>query len=136
MKRLLTITREPLDEATLAAGRALSGTSGAVVCFTGVVRDREGDRPVTALDYEVFERMAERQFALIFDEMERRWPVASVRLAHRAGVVKVGEPSLWVEVIAPHRAEAFAACQFLIDEMKRTVPIWKRPLAADRAAGG
>lgn len=136
MKRLLTITREPLDEATLAAGRALSGTSGAVVCFTGVVRDREGDRPVTALDYEVFERMAERQFALIFDEMERRWPVASVRLAHRAGVVKVGEPSLWVEVIAPHRAEAFAACQFLIDEMKRTVPIWKRPLAADRAAEG
>jgi molybdopterin synthase catalytic subunit len=136
VKRLLTITREPLDEATLAAGRALSGTSGAVVCFTGVVRDREGDRPVTALDYEVFERMAERQFALIFDEMERRWPVASVRLAHRAGVVKVGEPSLWVEVIAPHRAEAFAACQFLIDEMKRTVPIWKRPLAADRAAEG
>lgn len=134
MKRLLTITREPLDEATLAAGRALSGTSGAVVCFTGVVRDREGDRPVAALDYEVFERMAERQFALIFDEMERRWPVASVRLAHRAGVVKVGEPSLWAEVIAPHRAEAFAACQFLIDEMKRTVPIWKKPLAADGPA--
>ena len=51
-----------------------------------------------------------------------------VGLVHRLGVVKVNEPSLWVEVVAPHRGEAFAACQWLIDEMKRVVPIWKRPL--------
>jgi molybdopterin synthase catalytic subunit len=72
--------------------------------------------------------MAEHQFQRLFDEMERRWPVASVRLVHRVGVVPVSEPSLWGEVIAPHRAEAFAACQWLIEEMKRVVPIWKKPL--------
>ena len=74
--------------------------------------------------------MAERQFHLLFDEMAKRWPVESVRLVHRIGVVCVNEPSLWVEVIAPHRGEAFAACQWLIDEMKRVVPIWKKPVAA------
>ena len=51
----------------------------------------------------------------------------SVRLVHRVGMVKVNEPSLWVEVVTPHRGEAFAACQWLIDEMKRVVPIWKKP---------
>ena len=72
--------------------------------------------------------MAEHQFHLLFDQVEKRWPVESIRLVHRTGAVAVGEPSLWVEVIAPHRAEAFAACQWLIDEMKRVAPIWKKPL--------
>jgi molybdopterin synthase catalytic subunit len=71
--------------------------------------------------------MAEHQFRLLFAEVEKRWPVESVRLVHRIGVVPVNEPSLWVEVIAPHRGEAFAACLYLIDEMKRVVPIWKKP---------
>jgi molybdopterin synthase catalytic subunit len=66
---------------------------------------------------------------MIFQEIERRWPIESVRLVHRIGIVKVNEPSLWVEMTAPHRGEAFAACQFLIDEMKRVVPIWKNPVA-------
>ena len=70
------------------------------------------------------------QFDLIFDTVEKSWPVESVRLVHRLGVVPVNEPSLWVEVTAPHRAEAFAACQFVIDEMKQKVPIWKKPLPA------
>ena len=71
--------------------------------------------------------MARHQFGLIFAAIDKRWPVESVRLIHRVGIVSVNEPSLWVEVIAPHRAEAFAACQFLINEMKEKVPIWKRP---------
>ena len=74
-------------------------------------------------------QMAERQFNLLFSEMEKRWPIESVRLVHRIGMVKVNEPSLWVEVVAPHRGEAFAACQWLIDELKRVVPIWKKPFA-------
>ena len=71
--------------------------------------------------------MADHRFNLLFDGLQQRWPVESVRLVHRIGVVGVNEPSLWVEIVAPHRAEAFAACQWLIDEMKRVVPIWKRP---------
>src|SRR5262245_37896948 len=106
----------------------MSAGMGAVIYFLGVVRGTEADGVITAIEYESFQRMAEHQFQLLFDQMEKRWPVESVRLVHRLGVVKVNEPSLWVEIVAPHRGEAFAACQWLIDEMKRVVPIWKKPI--------
>jgi len=128
MIRKLTISPEPIDEAALCAQRSSSGAMGAVVQFVGLVRATEAGGAITALEYEAFERMAERQFNLLFDQLEKRWPIESVRLVHRVGVVQVNEPSLWVEVVAPHRGEAFAACQWLIDEMKRVVPIWKKPL--------
>jgi molybdopterin synthase catalytic subunit len=128
MTRSLTLTTAPIDEAALVAQRRLSPAMGAAVCFTGVVRDTEGDAAITALDYEAHETMARHQFELIFDQIAQRWPVESIRVVHRLGRVKVNEPSLWVEVIAPHRGEAFATCQFLIEEMKRVVPIWKRPV--------
>jgi molybdopterin synthase catalytic subunit len=126
MKRGLSIVTDPIDEASLLAQRHMSNAMGAAVYFLGVVRGTEEGGHIAALEYEAFGRMAEHQFNLLFDEMERRWPVESVRLVHRIGVVAVNEASLWVEVIAPHRAEAFAACQWLIDEMKRVVPIWKK----------
>jgi molybdopterin synthase catalytic subunit len=128
MKRQLTIASEPIDEAALLAQREMSSGMGAAIYFLGVVREAEGAEKISAIDYEAFHQMAERQFNLLFDEIEKRWPIESVRLVHRVGVVKVGEPSLWVEIIAPHRGEAFAACQWLIDEMKQVVPIWKKPL--------
>ena len=128
MKRQITISVEPIDETALAAGRTTSKEMGAVIYFLGVVRAGEDGKQIQAIDYEAHARMAEHQFHLLFDQIEQRWPVESVRLVHRLGVVKVGEPSLWVEVIAPHRGEAFAACQWLIDEMKRVVPIWKKPI--------
>ena len=127
MKTQLTITSDPIDEATLIAERQLSENMGAVVIFHGVVRGEEAGESITALDYEANEEMARHQFGMIFAEIDKRWPVESLRLIHRVGIVSVNEPSLWVEVIAPHRAEAFAACQFLINEMKLKVPIWKRP---------
>ena len=130
MKRWLRITTEPIDESRLVRERAMSHGTGAAVYFTGVVRGNEEGAAISAIDYEAFTQMAERQFHLLFDEMEKRWPIESVRLVHRIGVVLVNEASLWVEVIAPHRGEAFAACQWLIDEMKRVVPIWKRPVSA------
>jgi molybdopterin synthase catalytic subunit len=129
MHRELAITKQPIDEAELVAKRRMSTGMGAAVYFTGVVRGDEEGRVISAIDFEAFEKMAEHQFHRLFDEMEKRWPVESVRLVHRLGVVKVNEPSLWVEVIAPHRGEAFAACQWLIDEMKHVVPIWKKPMA-------
>lgn len=129
MKRQLTISRDPIDESALVRERAMSADMGAAVYFAGVVRRAENGSDIQAIDYEAFERMVHHQFHLIFDEIEKRWPIESIRLIHRIGVVAVNEASLWVEVIAPHRGEAFAACQFLIDEMKRVVPIWKKPLA-------
>ena len=128
MNRQLTLTAEPIDEAKLVGQRRMSHGMGAAVYFTGVVRGSEENAAITAIDYEAFREMAEHQFHKLFDEIEKRWPVESVRLVHRLGIVKVNEPSLWVEIVAPHRGEAFAACQWLIDEMKRVVPIWKKPV--------
>jgi molybdopterin synthase catalytic subunit len=129
MKRQLTITNQPIDEAALLRKRDMSDAMGAAIYFLGVVRGTEASgKKISAIEYEAFQKMVEHQFNLLFDEMEKRWAIESVRLVHRAGIVKVNEPSLWVEVIAPHRGEAFAACQWLIDEMKRVVPIWKKPL--------
>ena len=132
MKRQLTLTTESINEPALLAQRSLSNSMGAVVYFLGVVRGTQGNANIRALEYEVFQRMAEQQINLLFDELAKRWPIESVRLVHRVGVVNVNEPSLWVEVVAPHRGEAFAACQWLIDEMKRVVPIWKKPVMSDR----
>ena len=129
MKRQLTITAEPINEANQLQQRTMSNDMGAVLYFLGIVRGTEADAIIRAIDYEAFQKMVEHQFTLLFDEMEKRWPIESVRLVHRVGVVNVNEPSLWVEVVAPHRSEAFAACQWLIDEMKRVVPIWKRTIS-------
>lgn len=130
MKMELTISTGTIDEVTLARRREVGNGMGAVICFSGLVREIEGDAPITAIDYEAHEQMARHQFSLIFDAVEKRWPVESTRVVHRIGVVPVNEPSLWVEVVAPHRADAFAACQFIINEMKQKVPIWKKPLPA------
>ncbi len=128
MKHQLTLTPGAIDEPALIAARQMSAGMGAAVYFSGVVRGSEEDQTISAIEYTAFAQMVERQFHLIFDQIEKRWPIESLRIVHRLGVVKVNEPSLWLEVVAPHRGEAFAAGQFLIDEMKRTVPIWKKPL--------
>src|SRR5689334_14114776 len=124
----LTITSDPIDEQGLVARRSMSASMGAAVYFVGVVRREEAGEIISGLEYEAFQKMAEHQFQLLFTEMEKRWPIESVRLVHRVGMVKVNEPSLWVEIVAPHRGESFAACQWLIDEMKEVVPIWKKPV--------
>ncbi len=128
MKRELTISTVPIDEAALVARRVQSSGMGAALYFSGIVRAQEGSERIIAIEYETFQKMAEHQFNLLFDELEKRWPVESVRLVHRVGVVAVGEASLWVEIVSPHRGEAFIACQWLIDEMKQVVPIWKKPI--------
>ena len=127
MKTQLSITSEAIDEHFLITDRETSVSVGAVIVFQGIVRNMEDGVPINAIDYESFNEMACHQFELIFEDIDRQWPIESVRLVHRIGVVPVNEPSLWVEIIAAHRAEAFAACQFLIDEMKVRVPIWKQP---------
>ena len=127
MHRRLSLQTEPIDEAALTLSRPPLQNEGAVLVFLGVVREVEGSEKLAALDYEAFRPMAEHQFNQLFRQAAERWPsLTSVRLVHRLGRVGVGETSLWLEVIAPHRGEAFAAGQWLIDEMKRVVPIWKR----------
>jgi molybdopterin synthase catalytic subunit len=121
----LEITRAEIDEAALAARRKISVSAGAVITFQGIVRAAEGHQKISGIDYEAFEPMARRQFEHIFAEASARWPIEAIRLVHRIGPVPVNKPSLWVEVTASHRREAFEACQYIIDQMKVRVPIWK-----------
>ena len=129
MHRQLLLTADPIDEIGLVRSRPASTACGAVLVFNGIVRGEEAGTTIAGLDYETFRQMAVHQFERLFDAVESRWPkVDSVRLVHRIGPVAAGGTSLWLEIRSPHRAEAFAAGQWLIEEMKRVVPIWKRPL--------
>ena len=134
MKRFLSITHDPIDEAGLLAARSMSAGMGAAVYFSGVVRAQEGSELIAAIDYSCFVPMAEHQFHRLFDRLAERGSIESVRLVHRIGRVAVGESSLWIEVVSAHRAGAFAACQWVIDEMKQVVPIWKTPVTAANAS--
>ena len=127
MIQSILITTDAIDEATLARARKVSGRAGAVVTFQGIVRDKEGGDPISGIEYEAFREMAEHQFQKILKEVEERWPIEAVRLIHRIGLVPANVASLWVEVTASHRREAFEACEYLIDQMKVRVPIWKHP---------
>lgn len=115
----------PIDDAT---AWATTPACGAVVCFTGVVRDHsEGRAGVTGLAYEAYEEEATRRLADVAAEARRRWPdVVRLALLHRVGDLALSEASVVVVASAPHRAEAFEAARFCIDTLKETVPIWKR----------
>ena len=128
MTRELIITEQPIIESDWIKTRTLNPQMGAVVTFTGTVRDLESGKTISSIHYEAFEKMAIHQFHLLFDELEKRWPIASLRLVHRVGLVKAGEPSIWMEIVASHRREAFEAGQWLLTEMKLKVPIWKTPI--------
>jgi len=119
----------PLDLNELIA--AVSGPGrGGVVSFLGTVRDHHGGREVTALDYSAYEPMAEAVCAELVAESERRWPV-KVALRHRLGDLAIGDVAVAIAVAGDHRDEAFAACRYVIEELKRRVPIWKRETYAD-----
>jgi molybdopterin synthase catalytic subunit len=101
--------------------------AGATVLFVGTVRDHsEGKTGVTHLDYEVYAEMVEPKIAEVVNEATTKWPVLAVVVEHRSGVVKLGEASVAVAVSSAHRADAFGAAEFVIDELKRTAPIWKK----------
>ena len=130
---MLLITRDPIDLTSLRAGE--SGDGG-VVTFLGIVRDRADDgRPVVGLFYEAFEPMAIASFESIAAEALERFGTLRVAMAHRIGELRVGEIAVAVVVAAPHRAAAFDACRYCIDELKRRAPIWKKErYAAGEAA--
>ncbi len=103
---------------------------GAVATFLGVVRDHHQGRAVRDLEYTAYGPMAEAEGARIAGEAESRWPVR-VAVRHRTGRLAVGDAAVAVAVAGAHRAEAFEACRYVIEELKRRVPIWKRERYAD-----
>jgi molybdopterin synthase catalytic subunit len=127
---MVRLTREAID---LAALQSLAPADGAIALFVGVVRNENAGRSVLHLEYEAYEEMAIAEMERIEAEARRLWPVSDVRIVHRLGRMQIGEASVAVAVASPHRAEAFEACRFAIDTLKRTVPIWKKEFYADGA---
>ena len=102
--------------------------SGAVVEFWGVVRDFEDGREIEGIEYEVHRPMAEHQMNSLAEKAARDFSLTQLFIQHRVGFVKVAEASLFLRAASRHRAAAFAASAWLIDELKKKVPIWKRPI--------
>jgi molybdopterin synthase catalytic subunit len=126
------LVREPIDPAALLAAVEHAG-AGALTTFFGAVRDVNVGRPVTGIDYDAYEPMARSELVAIASEAAARWSGARVALVHRIGTLTVGELSVGIAVAHPHRAPAFEACRFAIEEIKRRVPIWKREHYVDGA---
>ena len=127
---MIQLTNEPIDTAELTKS-ACHPEAGAVVLFLGTTRELTEGRQTVALDYEAYGEMAERRLAELEAEARRRWPVLECLIVHRLGRVPVAEASVAIALSTPHRAEAFAAGQWLIDSLKRDVAIWKREQWAD-----
>jgi len=129
------ITDQPINPAEAAVG-GIASEVGGIAIFWGVVRDAEDGQPIRALEYTAYREMVEHQFRKLFAETRQQWPLERIRVIHRVGMIAVGEASLLVRVEAAHRDEAFAAAQFIIDELKRRVPIWKKGVPPSPPARG
>ena len=129
---MVRLQSEPIDLAAVVASVA-DPEHGGLATFLGTTRAETTDRAVVALDYEAHEQMAPAELGRIVEEAEARYG-ARCALVHRTGPVPVGEASVATAASAAHRAEAFAACRYLIDQVKQRAPIWKRTRYADGVA--
>jgi len=130
--RLFRVTADPLD-AREAEQAVHDPGCGAVITFTGEVRDTARGQDVTALDYEAYAEAAERMMDTIADEIEREFGVDRIAIVHRVGLLTPGEASVVISVASPHRDEAFKAARHAIERLKQIVPIWKKEHYADGA---
>jgi molybdopterin synthase catalytic subunit len=110
-----------------------TGPDGAVCTFDGIVRDNTRGRRTLYLDYEAYREMALAQMRGLADEALQKFPIRDVALLHRLGRIDVGESSVLIVVASAHRGAAFDACRWLIDTLKRQVPIWKKETFIDGA---
>ena len=130
---MIALTREPIDTAGLLAA-VHDPLCGAVVLFLGTVRELTGTLRTVHLEYEAYGPMAEKKLLEVAALAEQRWPVRRVGIIHRLGKLDVGDVAVAVAVSTPHRAEAFAAAEFIMDQVKQLVPIWKQENAPDGSA--
>ncbi|MEX2572613.1 MAG: molybdenum cofactor biosynthesis protein MoaE [Gemmatimonadota bacterium] len=117
------ITADPIDPCTLLD---TSPGDGAALLFVGVVRDHNEGRSVGHLDYQAYPEMAEAVLREIVDEALGRWDAGQVSVVHRVGRLDIGEVSVAIAVTSPHRGDAYDASRYVIEELKKRVPIWKR----------
>jgi molybdopterin synthase catalytic subunit len=128
----IALVREPIDAAALQL-EIKSGGDGAVCVFDGIVRDNTRGRETLHLDYEAYEEMALTQMQELAQQAVTKFGVRDVTLVHRLGRLMVGETSVLIVVASAHRGAAFEACRWLIDTLKKQVPIWKKEQFVDGA---
>ena len=121
----VALVQQPIDVDDLLQ-RVRTDACGAVALFLGVVREQHDGRSVRGLSYEAYPAMAVEQMQQIAGEAVERWGPCEIAIVHRTGDLAIGEASVAVAVGAPHRGEAFDACEYAIDELKRRVEIWKK----------
>jgi molybdopterin synthase catalytic subunit len=129
------VTDQPIDAAPMIDA-ASDPACGAVSLFIGTVRNTSGsgrDEGVVRLEYEAYVPMAELELAAIAEEARQRFGTHSILVRHRIGRLSIGDTAVVVVVATPHRADAFDACRYIIEELKQRVPIWKREVFADGA---
>ncbi len=124
------IQKEPIDIARIMKETG-TDADGAVVTFTGRVRDSARGKSVLHIEYEVYDNMARKEIRKIADEASEKWCLGSCTVVQRYGHIDIGEPSIVIAVSSSHREEAFLAAQYIIDNVKRTVPIWKKEFYSD-----
>lgn len=122
---MFRITDQPIETSSLREALT-DDAAGGYVAFEGWVRDHHEGRRVTGLEYEAYEALAVSEGARIVAEAREKFGAAEVACVHRVGSLAIGDMAVWVGASAPHRDEAFAACRYVIDEVKLRVPIWKK----------
>ena len=125
----LYLTHTPIDLSQLIA-RVSAPEQGGIATFLGLVRNHQDGRGVLRLEYSAYEPMAEAESARIVAEASSRWPV-SIALEHRLGSLAIGDAAVAVVAASAHRTAAFEACRYVIEEVKRRVPVWKKEFYAD-----
>ena len=130
MSDFTELTTELID-ITSVARRVVPPECGATVTLDGYVRQFTKGRETLHLVYEAYEPMAVKEMQKLVEQAKREFEISNVGIIHRLGKLEIGETSVVISVAAPHRRAAFAACEWLIKELKRTVPIWKKEVYAD-----
>jgi len=124
------LTRTPLSIDQLVADVSSPARGGTCV-FLGTVRNGPEETGVKAIEYSAYEEMVEAEFARLVADATKRWPDARIAVRHRLGTIPAGEASIGIAAAAPHRAQAFEVCRFVIEEVKRRIPVWKKELRED-----
>lgn len=122
---MFSLSAEPILRESLTAGLA-EHKAGALATFEGWVRNHNEGRAVTLLEYECFEPLSRKEAERILDEAMHQFNILDAVCVHRVGALQVGEIAVWIGVTAEHREAAFKACQYIIDEIKVRLPIWKK----------
>ena len=123
------LTTSPIDVAQMLLEARPS--DGALCLFLGVVRNENEGKPTASIEYEAYAPMAESEMSRVAEGLRRQFPQTRVSMRHRVGRLSIGEVSVAITAVSPHRAEAFEACRAAIDRIKTTVPIWKREFHPD-----